>query len=211
MDGSEQEVQTDEVVMRTKWTQEPPNDLKGCGRDADEEALEDAEGDEEDVRADKLVQVRLAVCCTHLSWRFDAFTFPLVLFLARCLLSQRASSSLGVQRRQRRFRVRAATVGGCSRCSVEFSCSCVHACLHDGGKLHGLLPGLRWCLTVPVACLRRGKLLFTPGFLLFSSARGLLSVRVLSQNSAIIPSHFQHVEQESSPLFVPISTLHFEG
>jgi hypothetical protein len=53
MDGSNREVQTETVEMRTKWTQEPPNDLKGCGRDEAEGQEQDEEQDEETSRQQK--------------------------------------------------------------------------------------------------------------------------------------------------------------
>lgn len=47
MDGADREIQTETIQMRTKWTQEPPHDLIGCGRDEDEIEEDDAQQDEE--------------------------------------------------------------------------------------------------------------------------------------------------------------------
>lgn len=50
IEGADQEIQTERIEMRTKWTQEPPNDLLGCGRDEDEADEEQEHQDEETAR-----------------------------------------------------------------------------------------------------------------------------------------------------------------
>jgi len=46
-DANEVEIQTEEVAKRTRWTQEPPTDLKGCGRDQEEADISDEEEEED--------------------------------------------------------------------------------------------------------------------------------------------------------------------
>ena len=50
---NEVDIQTEEITTRTRWTQEPPTDLKGCGRDKEEAEISDEEEEE-----DTLSQIR---------------------------------------------------------------------------------------------------------------------------------------------------------